>query len=889
MWRVEFTKMGKTFNDYPETDDIKEEYQKDEGETVLNLGIYSTGSHLDGLIKVLSEKEERINFIKFNPTRDDLKDQAAKMAEEYASDFYSQWTTFRNPGSGPVPDNSHCISVCYQKLKGSYYCNAHNGMNHNRYCRNQGGEELFFSTFAFKDVIINQGLIYDHDIYKNQWESSSFSYTSVKSLFTDDLVRRNINIVRHDEDFYIESTSRDEDDVDELGILRMTGKIGLRVKIKKPSCGELGDEQILEKLKNTGQEIIDPEEFKNQLYVPGGTNNMGDYIFGYPDLEDNAKLCFTNIPWSLKPKAGQRKKKGKNKIGQENKFEGPVQINFKEGKQSSSVRVYNSGKIVAVNLPVSWNWLTDTLTEVMNQGNVLNIDKWSNLLRVIRGYDNNIYNVEENSNFYIIDKLTHVTGVHGEIYYGGSHSVLNLENAQNTIENLDLGDIVLKSSVILNFSRLIVKLEKDFFKITIQLYTKNYSEKTDDKAIAQIDIALTKEGYQGNDPKANLNPDAGIISEIAEEIKGRIFNNLSLTELKPLAKEEITDKMRQDFSVDGRIPQKKNTGHPMYPCRTAKERPVPYNFTGECRTNPWIHMNYAGVKSEVDNRYYPCCGKDIPKNINKNRVALREGFPNSDQQRRLYDLPEPGEIDWHSGVFSKPIIAGESVKIDYEGEIKEALITEVNKKKVKVLVDESQIEIDRSSIIPQNRTFPGLNAISEEKLRSSVQGFCKNNSEKCEDITFSEECEDIFLKLGIARQNLLPLSANGFESFTKVAYLSAAIPRGAKDMYILLKSDGIFKVDGCDLEKIDDSCGIEPEILLHVFEDDDKFYPIDLLYWDQEIKQPYIKFIGQQLDPECRFAGLNYVWEQCFQDKMEWPWKFLAEPINPQDNLLVYL
>ncbi len=917
MWKVEYSKILKEFNEYPNIESIKDDIYRGETDsdeeddtdldcdntnTVLNLGIYSSGSNLKGLLKVLSEPRENIKFIKFQTSKKDRDDQGRCANINRES---SVWNHFRHPGLGPIPKLSHRLSTAarYFRVGGQAgypirrICNAHTEidgttMHHDRYCENPGGESLVLSTFAFKKFIIDDGgWNNDHKIYQKQWEESRFSYNSVYNIFKpiEELdwanVSRNINIVRQEDNFYIKSTSRDRDNVGELSITKehLSGKLGLTVKIRSPKCGELGDINILEKLKrelpNNG-DYIDPEIFKTQLSVPEATSDLGDYIFGFVELDESlSDLCFTNILWSEKPKPGATSMFVKESTSS-SRFEGPIQINFKEGKQSASVRIYNTGKIVAVNLPITWNWLNNDLTEIINSENVLNVDKWQSLLRNLKIYNNEI---KESDKFYLIDELSFVKSLHGEIYYEGPHSILNLKDAKNIIDNLEFSNIELKNPSVLKNNRLIVNLKKNFVEITIQFYEKNYSVKNDNKAIAQLDISFVKGQYFQN--KARLQPNGPEMTEIKNEVENEILSKLFLTEIVEV-KEEITDAMRQDFSVPGRIPQKKVTGHPMYPCRTAKERPVPYNFTGKCHTSPWKHMNYPGVKSNVDDRYYPCCSKNISKNIKKNKVALKEGFPRNEEERQLYNLPQSGEIDWHSGVFSNPIIPGQNVDIIDDGEIKNSVIKEVSGKNnvnIKVEVDGSEKDINRLDIVPQNRTFSGLVDIPEDELRSDVKEFCKINKDKCEDIDFGDrEEEDIFSKLKISRQNIVPLSAHGFESFTKVPYLAAAVPAGAEETYIWLNSNGIFKVDDNTIKRIDDRCGIDPEIVLHVFEKDDKFYPIDLLYFGEKVLQPYLKFKKpNELDPKCRFNGLIYVWEKCFRDKMEWPWQFLAAPTNP--------
>ena len=360
-------------------------------------------------------------------------------------------------------------------------------------------------------------------------------------------------------------------------------------------------------------------------------------------------------------------------------------------------------------------------------------------------------------------------------------------------------------------------------------------------------------------------------------------NSKIYNKVRKIDEENITDKMKNDFVVPGRIPQRKKTGGAMYPCRTAKERPVQYNFTGKC--NAPLIMNHPGVKSEIDDRYYPCCVKPTNKNKSKNLLDLKEGFPPNENTRQLYNLPQEGEIDWHSGVFSNPIIPGQNVDIEDDGEIKSAKIINVsgkNNTNITVEIDNIEKDIEREKIIPQNRTFKGLVDVPEEKLRSEVKEFCQENSDACKDITWEEKGRDLFSELGIDRQNIVPLSASGFESFTKIPYLAAAVPVGANAIYLWLKADGIFKVDGNAIKRIDDRCGIEPEIVLHVFEKDNKFYPIDLLYWGIKVPtdQPYI---SSESGANTRLLGLTEVWKQCFQEQenMVQPLQFLATPINP--------
>ena len=179
-WDIEFTKIGKHYNAYPEKKAIQDAYRKIEQDsdsefeddsdeekenkfeklTVLNLGAFSTGTgdRLNGLLKVLRDKWDepltpnddfRINFIKYNPGKDDQKDQDEK------------WNTYRYPGVGPIPKDAICVSDAI----GGLICNAHTSDNdetsfHYPYCQNPDGQELYLSTKAFIDKIINSDAIY---------------------------------------------------------------------------------------------------------------------------------------------------------------------------------------------------------------------------------------------------------------------------------------------------------------------------------------------------------------------------------------------------------------------------------------------------------------------------------------------------------------------------------------------------------------------------------------------------------------------------------------------------------------------------------------------------------------------------------------------------------
>lgn len=939
--------------------------------TLLNLGAFSTKPEriedwcdedskgdeggLDGLLKVLTckydqqlttEDDFRINYVKYHPGKDDVEDQT-RLSDDVEDDVEQfeglAWNTYIYPGEGPIPKDTICVSKAIRcNDNTSYYCNAHHSDDpqtsiHYPYCQSPEGEDLYLTTKFFKENVvygkeltpndfnITTGVITSADInrIRLEWKNGILSLKSVDDLFKKFINTRRqpiIQIVKHnnslgENEFYIISGSRDSSYVNTniRGTTGFSSKMGFKVLIRPGSECDGRDPEILTKL----EKLMGIHDRINAARIWDEGINPED-IFGNPELTPEASTCAIGIPYSSIPRPG-RSQKDKKKAN--TKFEGPVQINFKKDDKSSSIRIYNSGKMVAVNLPINWdNKLDLVLAEFINSGNVLNKARWRELL-IILNQDNR--DIQKEGNFRIIPEITFISVLHGEIYYNDKKNIiLNLDNVAkffrnipNKVEMDEKNEIIRTNSELLvntldadrnfkkNLGRISIKFIKGTLNIALQIYAKNFTEKNGNKAIAQIDIStVVKSNFDQDDTDTlqyikSINPYGDEIRDIEEKLKAYLNEMLQTPGTHNVAGEvemvKVSDKMKNDYVVPGRIPQRKKTGGAMYPCRTAKERPVPYNFTGKC--NEPLIMNHPGVKSEWDDRYYPCCVKPTNKNKSKNLLDLKEGFPHNDSMRQLYDLPKEGDIDWHSGVFSKPIIPGQWVDIEDGGEIKSAEIINIsgkNNTNITVNVDGESKDIEREKIIPQNRTFKGLVDVPEEKLRSSVKGFCRSNA--CKDIEFDleskEESEDPFSKLEIDRQNIVPLSANGFESFTKVPYIAAAVPVGAKETYIWLRPDGIFEVDDSNSSiKIGEKCisrqiGTVENILLHAFKHGDKFYPIDLLYWGIKV-DPHQPYISSDPNVPTRLIGLSIVWEQCLRDKMINPFEFINSPGREQGRV----
>ena len=372
---------------------------------------------------------------------------------------------------------------------------------------------------------------------KEEWEDGRLSLQSVYDLFEPSPLGEspfiNIKIFMHnneagEDEFRIASAANDTWDVNVRGIGRLSNKMGFYVKIKPGSECYGGDPNILTKLEN-----LMNEQHKDKLSPGVVKDALGiDFkdIFGIPKENDSSSTSIIGIKWSVFPRPGRLKREKKGDKNKDKKFEGPIQINFKKDDISSSIRIYNSGKIIAVNLPIEWNnKLDEVLANLINTSDeedelvAVNIDKMGNLLLALHNaypdiqaprieYKEDDEGVKKRkfiSDFKIIPQITFITVLHGEIYYNKEKIILNLNKVEEELKEDEEKLIVPLHG---NKDRLIVKWEENNLKISLQIYSKNFADKKDKKAIAQIDISIKKDN---NDiPISNLEPEGADVIKI---------------------------------------------------------------------------------------------------------------------------------------------------------------------------------------------------------------------------------------------------------------------------------------------------------------------------------------------------------------------------------------